>query len=384
MRAFFAFVLTVLGLAAIALYSSAFVVHQNEQALVLRFGNPQQVITTPGLKWKVPFIDTVEKFDKRILDIDTTEQEVTASDQQRLIVDAYARYRITDQLKFYQNVRYEDRVREVVGPLIESEIRRVLGSATLQEVVKDKRESLMKQIADQVNKEGQEFGLEVVDVRIKRADLPKENLVKVYDRMRADRVREATELRAQGEAESNRVRANADKDVTIIKADATQKSDGIRGDGEAERSRIFADAFGRDPDFFRFYRSMQAYTTAIKPEDTRMLLSPDSDFFRYFRDPTGGGKPAHRPRSSSSAMSDLVAGLGVALVFEGLLWAVAPDLARRDRYANRGSRQFSHPNGCGRGRRIWRSSGLAGPGISRPRQIANLSPYARDMLRSPR
>ena len=295
MRAFFAFVLTVLGLAAIALYSSAFVVHQNEQALVLRFGNPQQVITTPGLKWKVPFIDTVEKFDKRILDIDTTEQEVTASDQQRLIVDAYARYRITDQLKFYQNVRYEDRVREVVGPLIESEIRRVLGSATLQEVVKDKRESLMKQIADQVNKEGQEFGLEVVDVRIKRADLPKENLVKVYDRMRADRVREATELRAQGEAESNRVRANADKDVTIIKADATQKSDGIRGDGEAERSKIFADAFGRDPDFFRFYRSMQAYTTAIKPEDTRMLLSPDSDFFRYFKDPAGGAKPASSP-----------------------------------------------------------------------------------------
>src|SRR6185312_4125685 len=160
MRAFFAFVLTILGLAAIALYSSAFVVHQNEQALVLRFGNPQQVITSPGLKWKIPFIDTVEYFDKRTLDIDTTEQEVTASDQQRLIVDAYARYRITDQLKFYQNVRNEERVREVVGPLIESEIRRVLGSATLQDVVKDKRESLMKEIADQVNKEGQEFGLE--------------------------------------------------------------------------------------------------------------------------------------------------------------------------------------------------------------------------------
>jgi membrane protease subunit HflC len=263
-------------------------VHQNEQALVLRFGNPQQAITTPGLKWKVPFIDTVEYFDKRILDIDTTEQEVTAADQQRLIVDAYARYRITDQLKFYQNVRNEERVREVVGPLIESEIRRVLGSATLQEVVKDKREGLMKQIADQVNKEGHDYGLEVVDVRIKRADLPKENLVKVYDRMRADRVREATELRAQGEAESNRVRANADKDVTIIKADATQKSDQIRGDGEAQRNAIFADAFGRDPDFFRFYRSMQAYTTAIKPEDTRMLLSPDSEFFRYFQDPSGG------------------------------------------------------------------------------------------------
>lgn len=287
MRAFFAFILAVLGVAAVVLYSSAFIVHQNEQALVLRFGKAQPAITQPGLHWKMPFIDTVEKFDKRILDLDTTEQEVTASDQQRLIVDAYARYRIVDLLKFYQNVHDEDRVREVVGPLIESEIRRVLGSATLQEVVKDKRELLMKQIAEQVNSEGRDYGLEVVDVRIKRADLPQENLVKVYDRMRADRVREATELRAQGEAESNRVRANADKDVTIIKATATQKSDEIRGDGEAKRSRIFAEAFGQDPDFFRFYRSMQAYTTALKPGETRMLLSPNSEFFRYFEDPNG-------------------------------------------------------------------------------------------------
>lgn len=295
MRAFFAFILAVIGVAAVVLYSSAFIVHQNEQALVLRFGKAQPAITQPGLHWKMPFIDTVEKFDKRILDLDTTEQEVTASDQQRLIVDAYARYRIVDLLKFYQNVHDEDRVREVVGPLIESEIRRVLGSATLQEVVKDKRESLMKQIADQVNAEGRDYGLEVVDVRIKRADLPQENLVKVYDRMRADRVREATELRAQGEAESNRVRANADKDVTIIKATATQKSDEIRGDGEAKRSRIFAAAFGQDPDFFRFYRSMQAYTTALKPGDTRMLLSPNSEFFRYFEDPNGKPPAAAAP-----------------------------------------------------------------------------------------
>ncbi|HVX35409.1 MAG TPA: protease modulator HflC [Hyphomicrobium sp.] len=299
MRAFFAFILTIVILAAAGLYASAFVVHQNEQAMVLRFGKTQQIIETPGLKWKVPFIDTVDKFDKRILDLDTTEQEVTASDQQRLIVDAYARYRITDPLKFYQNVRNEERVREVLGPLIESEIRRVLGSATLQEIVKDKREPLMKQIAAQVNKEGRDYGLEVVDVRIKRADLPKVNLVKVYDRMRADRVREATELRAQGEAESNRIRANADKAVTIIKAEATKKSDEIRGDGEAQRSRIFADAFGKDPDFFRFYRSMQAYTTAIKPDDTRLLLSPSSDFFRYFEDPKGGSKSA--PAGSGSA-----------------------------------------------------------------------------------
>lgn len=288
MRAFFAFLLTVLGLGALTLYSSAFIVHQNEQALVLRFGEPQQPIVTPGLKWKLPFIDTVDYFDKRILDLDTTEQEVSASDQQRLIVDAYARYRITDPLKFYQNVRDEERARSVVGPLIESEIRRVLGSATLMEVVKDKRESLMKEIAAKVNKEGRDYGLEIVDVRIKRADLPQANLKQVYARMTADRVREATELRAQGEAEKNRIQADADRQVTVIKGEATRKSDTIRGEGEGNRNAIFAEAFNRDPEFFAFYRSMQAYTEAIKPADTRMLLSPDSEFFRYFQDPRGG------------------------------------------------------------------------------------------------
>ena len=288
MRAFLAFILTILGLGALGVYSSAFIVHQNEQALVLRIGKPQQVIQQPGLYWKWPVFDTVDTFDKRILDLDTTEQEVSAADQQRLIVDAYARYRITDPLKFYQNVRYEERVRQVVGPLIESEIRRVLGSATLQEVVKDKRESLMKQIAAQVNKEGKDYGLEVVDVRIKRADLPQENLVKVFDRMKADRVREATELRAQGEAENNRIRANADREVTIVKAEATRKSDTIRGEGEGNRARIFSEAFGKDAEFFRFYRSMQAYEQSMKAGDTRMLLSPDSEFFRYFQDPMGG------------------------------------------------------------------------------------------------
>lgn len=301
MRALIAFLLTILGLAALVLYSSAFIVHQNEQALVLRFGEPQTPITSPGLKWKVPFIDTVDFFDKRILDLDLNtsekDKEVFASDQQRLIVDAYARYRIIDPLKFYQNIRNEERVPLVVGPQIQSEIRRVLGTATLMEIVKDKRESLMKQIASQVNKEGKDYGIEVVDVRIKRADLPEENLVKVYDRMKADRVREATELRAQGDAEKNRIQADADRQVTVIKAEATQKSDQIRGDGEAKRNSIFAEAFNKDPEFFAFYRSMQAYTEAIKPSETRMLLSPDSEFFRYFQDPSGKMKPAGQPQA---------------------------------------------------------------------------------------
>lgn len=287
MRTFLAFLLFIGAAAAAVLYSAAFIVRQHEQAIVLRFGDPQVVITTPGLKWKMPFVDTVEIFDKRILDLDTADREVMASDKQRLIVDAYARYRIVDPLKFYQNVRTEEGVSRVLGRLIESEIRGVLVSATLQEIVRDKREPLMRRIAENVNKEGREYGLEVVDVRLKRTDLPQENLKNVFERMRADRIREATELRAQGEAENNRIRANADRDRTIIIAEATKKSDQMRGEGDGERNRIFAEAFGKDQDFFRFYRSMQAYEQAMKSSDTRMLLSPDSEFFRYFKDPLG-------------------------------------------------------------------------------------------------
>lgn len=287
MRAFLVSLLLLAAAGAALLYSAAFIVRQQEQAIVLRFGEPKDVINSPGLKWKVPFVDTVEYFDKRLLDLDTADREVMASDKQRLIVDAYARYRITDPLKFYQNVRTEEGVQRIVGGLIESEIRGVLVSATLQEVVRDKRETLMRRIADNVNKEGKEYGLEIVDVRLKRTDLPQENLKNVFDRMRADRVREATELRAQGEAENNRIRANADRERTVILAEATKTSDQLRGDGEGERNRIFAEAFGQDQDFFRFYRSMQAYEQAMKSSDTRMLLSPDSEFFRYFKDPLG-------------------------------------------------------------------------------------------------
>ena len=287
-RTFFAGLVALLGIAAAVVYASAFIVHQNEQSIVLRFGEPKQVIRDPGLNWKLPFVDTVETVDKRILDLTTTEQEVTMSDQKRLIVDAFARYRIDNPLLFYQNVKTERRVRDVLSPLIESAIRRVLGSATLADVVKDRREPLMRDIAEQVKREGKDYGIEVVDVRIKRADLPRQNLDSVFNRMMADRVREATELRAQGGAEKNRIEANADRDVTIIKAEAVKKSELLRGDGDAERNRVFNEAFGRDPEFFKFYRSMQAYEQAIKPSETRMLLSPESEFFRYFNNPNGG------------------------------------------------------------------------------------------------
>lgn len=291
MRSLLAALVVLLGAAAVGVYASAFIVHQNEQALVLRFGEPKRVIRQPGLNWKLPFVDTVEYFDKRILDLDTSEQEVTAADQKRLVVDAFARYRITDPLLFFQNVRDERRVRIVLDPIVSSAIRRVLGSASLLDVVKDKREELMREIAKQVNREGKDYGMEVVDVRIKRADLPQQNLQSVFQRMQADRIREATELRAQGEALANRIRADADRQVTVIKAEANKKSEQIRGEGDGERNRIFADAYNRDPNFFAFYRSMLAYEQSLSAKDTRLVISPNSEFFKYFQDPMGGAQP---------------------------------------------------------------------------------------------
>jgi membrane protease subunit HflC len=287
MRAFLALLIVVIGLGVAAVYASAFIVHQNEQALVLRFGEPKRVVRDPGLNWKYPIIDTVEVYDKRILDLDSQPQEVTASDQKRLVVDSFARYKIVDPLKFYQTLRYEDGVRSRLGPIIDSTLRRVLGAATFQEVVRDKRENLMKSIAQQVNQEGEDFGLQVVDVRIKRVDLPEQNSKSVFDRMRAERQREAAEFRAQGAAESNRIKATADREATVIKAEASRKGEEIRGAGDAERNRIYADAYTRDPEFFEFYRSMQAYEHGLRSSDTRLLMSPDSDFFKYFTDPHG-------------------------------------------------------------------------------------------------
>ncbi len=291
MRGFLLTLLVLIGIAAAGLYASAFIVHQNEQALVLEFGKPKRVVKVPGLNWKLPLVETVDIFDKRILDLDTATQEVTASDQKRLLVDAFARYRIVDPLKFYQTLRYEGAVRSRLGPIIESSLRRVLGGAQFQEVVRERREELMKRIAATVNEEGKEFGLEVVDVRIKRADLPEQNLKSVFDRMRAERQREAAEFRAQGTGEANRIRATADREVTVVKAEATRKGETLRGEGDAERNRIFAEAFSRDPDFFGFYRSMQAYEQGLKSDETRLVISPNSEFFKYFNDPAGAAPP---------------------------------------------------------------------------------------------
>jgi len=295
------FSLILLAIAAFVAYLTVFTVSQTQQALVLEFGKPKRVITDPGLKYKIPFIQNVEFFDKRILDIDTASQEVIASDKKRLVVDAFARYKIIDALLFFQSLRDERVASARIGAILEASLRRVLGGSSFTTVVRDKRESLMKTIAGQVNQEASPFGVKIVDVRIKRVDLPEANMQAIYRRMQTERQREAAEFRAEGEGAARRIRGTADREVTVIKADATGESERIRGAGDAERNRIFAEAFGQDPDFFAFYRSMQAYEAALKAGDTRLLLSPDSQFFRYFNDSfgktgqSGTGAPAAEP-----------------------------------------------------------------------------------------
>jgi membrane protease subunit HflC len=277
------------AIAAIAAYTALFYVHQTEQALVLRFGEPRRVITTPGLEYKLPFVDTVVMIDKRILDLDNPAQEVIASDQKRLVVDAFARYRITDPLRFYQSVSTIEGANSRLATVLNSSLRRVLGESTFIQVVRDERAVLMMRIQEQVNREAKNFGIDVIDVRIRRADLPEANSQAIYQRMQTERQREAAEIRAQGAEQAQRTRARADRDVTVLLAESTSKSEQIRGEGDGERNRIFALAYGRDVGFFDFYRSMQAYETGLKKGETRLLLAPDSEFFRYFNDARGVG-----------------------------------------------------------------------------------------------
>src|SRR5229473_3522031 len=279
--------LFVLFVVLVVAYSSVFTVAQTEQVLVVRLGEPVKVVTEPGLNFKAPFIDTVIAIDKRILDLENPSQEVIASDQKRLVVDAFARYRIKNALRFYQSVGSIQAANIQLTTLLNASLRRVLGEVTFITVVRDQREALMARIRDQLDKEADGYGIQVVDVRIRRADLPEQNSQAVYQRMQTERQREAAEFRAQGSQRSQEIRSKADRDVTVLIADATSKAEQIRGEGDAQRNRIFADAYGRDRDFFGFYRSMQAYETGLRHNDTRMLLNPDTDFFRYFVDPSG-------------------------------------------------------------------------------------------------
>lgn len=281
--------------ALIVLYSTLFTIHQTQQALVVRLGEPVRVITVPGLHYKVPLIDTVIYIDNRILDLDNPVQEVIMADQKRIVVDAFARYRIENPLRFYQSVFNIEGADSRLATLLNSALRRVLGEASLEALVRDERARLMSRIREQVSREADNFGISVVDVRIRRADLPEANSQAVFQRMQTERQREAAEFRAQGSERAQEIRARADRDVTVLVADATAKSEQIRGEGDARRNRIFAEAFERDIDFFNFYRTMQAYDAGLQG-NTRLLLKPDSEFFRFFGDPRGGGRREAKPQ----------------------------------------------------------------------------------------
>ena len=271
----------------ILVLSSTFKVNEYEQVILLQFGEPIKVVNgystqEPGLYLKTPFVQNVEVFEKRILDYDAPPEEMILGDQKRLVVDSFIRYRITDPLLFFQTVGSEAIARNRLGAILNAATRQVLGTVELITVLSGERGQLMVYILDQVNRQSKDFGVDVVDVRIRRADLPDENSQAVYRRMQTEREREAKEYRAQGDEASQRIRSRADKERTILLANAKRESEILRGQGEALAIKIFADAFGQDEDFFSFYRSMQAYTLALGAEDTTLVLSPDSEFFRFF------------------------------------------------------------------------------------------------------
>jgi membrane protease subunit HflC len=302
-----AFVLLLVVVGVVLVYGSAFIVHQTEIALVLEFGNPKRVINASrdkneaGLHWKTPFIQNAVLLDKRLLNVEIAaaddDDQVVTADQKRLIVDAFTRYRITDPLMYYQATRNDKiKARSLLEAKIRSNMKDILASATFIEIVRDKREALMHEIAtrtnDQANQE--KYGVEVVDVRIVRADLPKKNREAVFKRMKSERKREASEARAKGQEAAQRIRATAERQATVIRAEARQKAEIMRGEGDAERNRIYAAAFSKDPDFFAFYRSMQAYEEGLRSNETRMVISPTTEFFRFFNDPEGKAAPGQR------------------------------------------------------------------------------------------
>jgi modulator of FtsH protease HflC len=296
------------ALAAVVLVlvlSALFTVHQTQQALVLQFGNPKRVVTEPGLHVKLPFVQNAVYIDRRVLDFDAEAAEVILGDQKRLVVDSFTRYRIVDPLRFYQAVGDEARLRGRIDTILDASMRRVLGEVPLFTVLSADRVALMNRIRTQANQEAQQFGIEIVDVRIKRADLPAENAQAIYRRMQTEREREAKELRAQGAELAQRIRARADRERRVLIAEAQKEGEIIRGQGDANAVRIFAEAVGRDVEFFTFYRSMQAYRDALADDNTSFVLSPDSEFFRFFGSPTlppveQASSPAQAPDDAAS------------------------------------------------------------------------------------
>ena len=284
----------VVGFVALLLaFSSLFVVHQTEQALVVRLGEPRQMIQEPGLKVKAPFIEEVVRYDNRLLELDPPAEQVILADQKRIEVDTYTRFRIEDPLKFYRAVRTEENARARLREIISSSLRRVLGNVMLPSVLSEERARIMSDIQEQVTTEAKPLGIAIADVRLRRADLPEETSQSIYARMKSEREREAREARAQGQERAQEIRSRAERERTVILAEAQRQAQILRGTGDAEASRIFAAAYNQDPAFFAFFRTLQAYRTALSDDKTALLLSPEGDFFRYFENMSG--QPAKSP-----------------------------------------------------------------------------------------
>ncbi|HEV8680607.1 MAG TPA: protease modulator HflC [Stellaceae bacterium] len=298
-RRLLAIVAALLIVVGIVVMSSLFVVDQTEQALVLQFGEPRQTIDKPGLHIKRPFVENVVYYEKRLLDFEPPHEEVIASDQKRLVVDTYTRYRITDPLLFYQAVSSEVQVRARLGALVSGSLRRVVGNVTLNDILSEKRAGIMHQIRDELAAEAKPFGIEVIDVRIRRADLPAENSQAIFARMQSERQQQAAQYRAEGAQAAQTVRATAERERTVILAEAQRKAQEIRGNGDARAIEVYAKAFGQDEQFFAFYRSLQAYRDALTGKDTSFVLSPEGKFFRFFQGWAGATGLAGAPAQAS-------------------------------------------------------------------------------------
>jgi membrane protease subunit HflC len=303
----------VLVVAGILAMSSFFTVDQTEQALVLQFGQPRRVIREPGLWVKRPFVENVILYDTRVLDFEPPHEEVIVSDQKRLVADTYTRYRIVNPLQFYQTVGSEAGVRARLSALVSGSLRRVLGSVTLNDVLSNKRAAIMVQIRDDVAVQAKDFGIDVVDVRLRRADLPEENSQAIYARMQSEREQQARQYRGEGAEAAQNVRANAERERTVILAEAQREAQRVRGDGDGQSIKIYADAFGQDKEFFAFYRSLQAYRDALNGKDTSFVLSPEGNFFRFFGGWAGEGAAGNAPSGTpprASASPGGAAGAG--------------------------------------------------------------------------
>jgi modulator of FtsH protease HflC len=288
--------LSIAGIAAaiaiVIVYMSFYTIYPTEQAILLQWGGPRAVETEPGLHVKIPWVQTVAFIDKRLLNVDVQAAEIETQDKKELSIDAFARWRIVDPIRFNEIAKTKEKAVQSLTAMLDAKLRRVLGSANLSDVVSTKQDALMRAVREAMNAETKDFGIVVVDVRVKHADLPQESIDAVYARMQQERKREAAQIEAEGAEVADSIRARADREATVIKAEATSQADILKGEGDAEKTRILGEAFGQDPDFFAFYRSLEAYQDALQSSNTTAVLSPDSEFFRYFESGPGAAARA--------------------------------------------------------------------------------------------